>query len=519
MFEWLKRKGKEGKKANNNTPSDYPENTISDCTPLTGDLNSNLELIEQSIGQNPDVVIRRLKSEGSGLEAAIIYIDGLANPETIQEHVIKPLLQEVAGTGIHPGTASTVNKIMQSIVTAANLKEFYTLDECIPEVLSGSTALLFEGSAKALILSSPGWQKRSPSEPISEPSVRGARDGFVETLQENIVRLRRRIKDPNFTIIKLKIGRRTKNGVAVTYIRNIANQELVKEVLRRIKRIDIDGVITSGTLEQLIEDNFMSPFPQIQYTERPDKVVSEILEGRIGILVDNTPFALIVPATFPMFMQAPGDYYDRWIYSSLIRILRYIALFFSMFLPAIYVALISYHQGLIPTKLAIFIAATREGVPFPSLIEALIMETTLEILREAGVRLPKSIGQAVGIVGGLVIGEAAVRAGIVSPIMVVVVALTAVASFSVPHYAFGIPIRILRFVLILAAGILGLYGVMLVFIMLTVHLVKLKSFGVPYSAPFAPYQPGDWKDLVLRLPIMMMKKRPEILKTRDKKRQ
>lgn len=487
--------------------------------PLTGSLDTDLKLIEQYIGRNPDVVFRCLQSDNHGFEAVVVYIDGLADSRVIQEHVIKPVLKEVTGAEIHTHMASKTGDAIKSIITAANIKESRMLDECILEVLMGNTLLLVEGNTCALILSSPGWRKRAPSEPISEPSTRGARDGFIETLQDNIVRLRRRIKDPEFTITKLKIGQRTKTDIALAYIKSIANRELVNEVTERVKRIDIDGILASGILEQCIEDNYLSLFPQVQFTERPDKISAAILEGRVAILTDNTPFVLIVPATFSMFMQVPEDYYDRVIYSSIIRVLRYLAFFISLFLPAIYVSLISYHHGLLPTKLAIFIAATREGVPVPSLIEALTMETTLEILREAGVRLPKSIGQAVGIVGGLVIGEAAVRAGLVSPVMVVVVALTAVASFSVPQYAIGIPIRILRFTMMIVAGILGLYGVMLVFIMITVHLAKLKSYGVPYTSPFAPYRLSDWKDLILRFPIWKMKKRPEVLNTQDKKRQ
>lgn len=487
--------------------------------PLTGSLDTDLKLIEQYIGRNPDVVFRCLQSENDGMEAVVIYIDGLADLRVIQEHVIKPVLKEIAKTGGNNVTDSTAKNAMKSIVSASNIKESRMLDECILEVLSGNTLLLVEGSNSALVLSSPGWKKRAPSEPISEPSIRGARNGFIETLQDNIASLRRRIKDPQLTIIKLKTGKRTKTDIALAYIKDIASRELVDEVMERIKRINIDEILSSGILEQCIEDSYLSLFPQVQFTERPDKIAAAILEGRVAILADNTPFVLIVPATFSMFMQAPEDYYDRVVYSSIIRVLRYLSFFISLFLPAIYVSLISYHHGLLPTKLAIFIAATREGVPFPSLIEALIMETTLEILREAGVRLPKSIGQAVGIVGGLVIGEAAVRAGLVSPVMVVVVALTAVASFSVPQYAIGIPIRILRFTMMIVAGILGLYGVMLVFIMITVHIAKLKSFGVTYTSPFAPYRLSDWKDLILRFPIWKMKKRPEVLNTLDKKRQ
>lgn len=512
MFEWLKHKGKLSQN-DRNTDAEL------DCKmPLEAKLSANLKLFKQLIGHSADVVIRCLKPDNSEPCAAVVYVDGLADSMVIQEHVIKPVLQELFRARDGYSGSALIERIRNAVLTVRDSREAGTLNECIHEVLSGNTVFLLEGSGRALILTTPGWKTRSPDEPISEPSVRGPRDGFVETLQENIVRLRRRIKDPNFTMVKFKVGRRTKTDTAVIYIKGIANQELVDEVQRRLSRIDMDSIIASGYIEQLIEDNFLSLFPQIQYTERPDKVVAGLMEGRVAILLDNTPFALIVPTTFSMFIQAPEDYYDRWVYSSLIRMMRYVAIIISLFLPAVYIALVSYHQGLIPTKLAIFIAATREGIPFPSLIEALIMEATLEILREAGVRLPKSIGQAVGIVGGLVIGEAASRAGIVSPEMVIIVSLTAVSSFSVPQYAIGISMRMLRFVIMFAAGILGLYGVMLAFIMITVHLVKLKSFGIDYMAPIAPVRLRDWKDFVFRMPVMMMKQRPELLKSRDRKR-
>ena len=525
----LQDKGNTSKNASKNTSENVSKNADKNTSKITGNIDEDIKTIKAALCCSPDLVIRRLKpadsSDDTVVAYAVMYIEGLADRKVIENNVIKPLLKELSQEAksssdkAYTTRTSITEKIKNTIASVSNLNETDNFDECINEVLTGNTIFLTSKSKSALVFNTPGWKTRNPEEPISEPSVRGSRDGFVETLQENIVRIRRRVRDPGFAIKKLKVGRRTKTDVAVVYISNIANKDLVEEVVHRIEQINIDEMISAGTLEQFIEDNFLSLFPQIQYTERPDRVVAALMEGRTAIILDNTPFVLIVPATLPMFIQSPEDYYDRWIYSSVIRVLRYLVVLFSLFLPSVYIAYISFHQGLIPTKLAIFIASTREGVPLPSLIEALLMETTLEILREAGIRLPKTIGQAVGIVGGLVIGEAAVRAGIVSPVSVVVVALTAIASFSVPQYAIGIPIRLFRFVLMITAGILGLYGVMLAFIMITVHIVRLKSFGVNYMSPFVPYRPGDWKDFIFRLPVMMMKKRPEILKTEDQWRQ
>lgn len=411
-----------------------------------------------------------------------------------------------------------IDKISEKIITISNVSKIDSLNQCIYDILSGNTVLLIADSKKGLSLATQAWEGRDISESSTEPTVKGPKDSFTETLKTNIVHLRRRIKDPNFILDKFNIGRRSKTDLVVTYIKDIANEELVNEVKKRIEKIDIDSALSSGYIEQLIEDDFLSPFPQVLSTERPDKVVSALMEGRVAILLDTDPFALIVPANMSMFIQSPSDYNERWIFASLIRLLRYVISFIALYLPSLYIALIAFHQGLIPTKLAISIAASREGVPFPSLIEALIMEGTLEILREAGVRLPRAIGQAVGIVGGLVIGEAAVSAGIVSPIMVIVVALTAISSFAIPQYSLGISFRILRFGIMLAAGFLGLYGILLSFILISVHIVKLKSFGTEYTNPLIPYRPKDWKDCIIRKPIMSMKNRPEMLKPKDIKR-
>jgi len=271
-------------------------------------------------------------------------------------------------------------------------------------------------------------------------------------------------------------------------------------------------------IEQWIQDSFLSPFPQVQHTERPDKVSAALIQGRVAILIDGTPFVLVAPAGFTAVFQSPEDYNERFLIGSLIRLLRYFAAFISLFLPAIYIALVEYHQGMIPSNLAFSIAGNREGVPFPAVVEAFIMELTMEVLREAGLRLPKPIGQTVGIVGGLVIGEAAVAAGVVGPIMVIVVAITAISSFSLPSYSFAISLRILRFIVMLMASFLGLYGIILAFIAICVHLVNMRTFGMPYLAPISPVFSEDLKDSFFLAPSTMMEQRPNMLLPEDKQR-
>ncbi|WP_375782096.1 spore germination protein [Paenibacillus baekrokdamisoli] len=510
LFHWKKQKKK---------PTETP--IQQEASQLTESLQANLQMMKETIGHSPDVIFRQLIISDSQWKASVVYVDGLIDKAILNEQVIKPLMrnQDVLKQNPDISADQLKNMITDSVITIMEVKEVHNQSDCILEVLSGNAALFIDGMAVVLILGTMGWESRAIEEPVSEAVVRGPRDGFNETIRNNTALLRRRIKDSNFTMINYKVGRRSQTNVSLIYIKGLTNQELVDEVKSRIERIDIDEIPDSGYIEQLIEDNDLSPFPQVQNTERPDRVVSALMEGRIALLTDGTPEALIVPVTFSMMMTSPEDYYDRWLPASLIRIMRYGTAFIALFLPSVYIALISYNHGLIPTKLAISIAAGREGVPFPSIVEALIMEVTLEILREAGLRLPKPIGQAVGIVGGLVIGQAAVQAAIVSPIMVIVVALTAISTFAFPQYAAGIAIRMLRFAMMMAAAVFGLYGIILCFILIMVHLVRLKSFGVNYLSPFVSINPRDWKDLIIRMPLKMMKWRPELNKPQDRKRQ
>jgi spore germination protein KA len=278
-------------------------------------------------------------------------------------------------------------------------------------------------------------------------------------------------------------------------------------------------VLESGYLEEFIEDNPYSPFPQVVHTERPDRVTASLLEGRVAILTDGTPFALIVPAEFITLMQSPEDYYERYMVATAIRWLRYIGFAMSLLLPSLYIAITTFHQEMIPTRLLISLAAAREGVPFPALVEALMMEFTFEALREAGIRLPRAVGQAVSIVGALVIGQAAVQAGIVSPLMVIVVAITGIASFMNPAFNIALTMRLMRFPLMLLAATLGLFGVMVGILAILIHLAGLRSFGVPYLSSLAPLHTKDLKDVAVRAPWWAMDNRPAETAKLNRRRQ
>lgn len=492
---------------------------------LWPDLIHNIAVLKGRLGGSPDIVFHEFVMGLDEIEACLIYTDGLIEREVVTQDILRsleidiPILEAESKEKVLVDLDGLVNRLRQKAIQSGEITKEKQFDELIGAALGGGVVLLCGDSEEALVISAPGWPSRGVEQPSSDTLIRGPRDGFNETLRFNTALLRRRIKDPGFRIESAKLGKRTRTEIALCYIYDIVNRDVLEEVKKRLGKIDIDAILESGYVEQLIEDSSLSPFPQIQATERPDKAVAAILEGRVVIIVDTTPFALIVPATFVQFFQSPEDYYERWIIGSLTRFLRYAASYMAVFLPGIYVAAVAYHPGLIPIKLSLAIAASREGVPFPIVIEVLLMEIAFEFLREAGARLPQSIGQTIGIVGGLIIGDAAVRANVTSPLMVIVVAITAVASFAIPSYSLGIGFRMLRFPTIFLAAALGMYGVVLSFILINIHMVTLKTFGVNYLAPFVPYRFKDWKDLMLRLPWKTMITRPVYTKPQDLIRQ
>lgn len=482
---------------------------------LHKDLEKNIINLKNMLDEPNDLVIRKFMVGGTDYKCAIAYIDGLVNEDLVYNNIMKNV-QLFANQKQLPNVKTELfDVIYKRIISTVDMDIGYNFDDLSLALLSGDTIFYLDGIEQVLITDTKQWEARGIEEPISETLIRGPRDGFVENIQTNLVHLRRHIRDPNLRLKKHYIGRRSKKTLVVAYIDGVINPKIVKEINRRLKSIDMDDAPESGYIEQWIEDSFLSPFPQCLNTERPDKVSASLMDGKLAIFLDGTPFVLIFPATLASGLQSPEDYYERWAVGTLLRGLRYLAAFISIFFPALYVALVSYHPGMIPPKLAFSIAATREGVPFHPFLEALLMVITMELLREAGARLPTTIGQTIGIVGGLVIGESAVQAGIVSPIMVIVIALNAIASFSIPTYTLSISFRILLFGFLFAAAAFGLFGIILSYIMVNIHIVNLKSVGIPYSTPFSPTFLKDWNDLILRSPIPTLSKRPQYLETED----
>lgn len=456
----------------------------------------------------PDLAARPLRL--GSRPATLFFLE-----EMVDESRLERLLVALLEQGGPPAAAAGPSEVRQRLLGGSRLRPARTYGEAAQALADGQALLTAAGWREGLLLALEHVKRRSLEEPKAESVVRGPREGFIEDLETNLALVRARLRDPGLRVVELRLGRRTRTRVAVLYLVDLASVALVDEVLARLRRIDLDGVLESAYIEELIEDDPYSLFPQILHSERPDVVVAQLLEGRVAVLTDGTPFALMAPATLWSLLQANEDYYERFWIGVAIRVLRLVLVFLALVLPGLYVAVTTFHQEMIPTALLLRLAAAREGVPFPAMVEALIMEGTFEILREAGVRLPRQIGQALSIVGALVIGSAAVQADIVSAPMVVVVAMTGIASFALPHYNLAIALRILRFELIILGGALGLYGLMLGLLATLVHLSSLRSFGVPYLAPVAPLSLQGLRDALLLLPHWAAARRPADVEPHD----
>jgi spore germination protein KA len=487
---------------------------------LSKNLDENLNNIRNILGQSNDVIIHKFKlGSHKNLDSAVIYIEGLVEKNLVNQDILRPLMvyMQMVEDDTKRQPSNILAFLQTSVLTTGNLDPLQDIASVIAAVLAGSTLILVEGENQALSINLPGWETRSLEEPKNELTIRGPRISFIETLRINTSLLRRIIRDPRLTFDSMNIGQSTKTDVSVAYIKGIAKNSLVEEVKQRLERIDTDAILDVGYIEQFIEDHPLSLFPHIGVTERPDVAAARIMEGRVAILVDGSPFALTAPMLFFEAFQNPEDYYSRPFYNSALRLIRFLAFEISIYLPAVYVALATFHPELLPTPLLITVAAAREGIPFPSVAEAILMVILFEILREAGLRMPRNLGQAVSIVGTLVIGQVAVQAGLVGAPMVLILATTAIASFVSPPLADVS--AVLRFLLVIAAGMLGMFGIVIFSIELISHLTALRSFGVPYLSPFTPLNFSDIKDTFVRVPLWAMKNRPQSISSLDPVRQ
>jgi len=474
---------------------------------ISKDINENITKLRNDFGHSSDLIVNFFKFDSNNnLICANIYIKNLVDKSIMNSLSIE--LAKLKNEYSNAKPSINFDALRNYFSGLRDIKEGFDYETFYADLLSGNTVFLIDGCDKFFTVVTNTDEGRSSEEPTSQTVIRGPKDGFTEKISSNILLIRKRIKNRALIMQELSIGNVTKTTIALLYIDKIAKDEIVTEIRDRLGKIKIDGILESGYIEELIKDDRHSIFPTFLASEKPDAVVAALLEGRVAILVDGTPYIITAPALMVEFLQASEDYYHHYIIASMIRFLRYVALFLTLLVPASYIAITTFHQEIIPTPLLISLLAQYEGVPFPVLMEALIMELTFEILREAGIRMPRAIGPAISIVGALVLGQAAVEAGIISAAMVIVVSITAISSFAIPNYEMSNAIRAIRFALMFLAGTLGLYGVFMGLIVMVLHLCSIKSITVPYLTPIAPKIKGGNKDTIFRFPLWKMRYRP-----------
>lgn len=503
-FKKVRTYSKAKKEAEQQKPNDKAAPQESLCPAI----DKNMELFKQRLGNSSDIVIREFRIDGDkGLRGALMMVDGLSNQDNVNLSVLKPMMYE-AGLKMKTDDIGIpdIDGLSREFLSVADVKKLATVEEVLGDLLSGNTIVLVDKAKEALSLGLRKWEKRGIDEPQTETVVHGPREGFTETLRVNTSMLRRKIKNPNLRLEGMKIGEQTQTDICIVYIEGIVRPGLIDELKSRLQAICIDSVLDSGYIEAYIEDAPYSIFPTVGNSERPDTIASRLLEGRVAIIVDGSPFVLTVPMVYIESFQSPEDYYIRPYYATALRLIRVICFLITLLAPSLYVALTTFHQELIPTQLLYTMTAGLSGVPFPALVEALMMLVIFDILKEAGIRLPKPIGSAVSIVGALVIGQSAVSAGLIGPFMIIVVSITAIANFVVPAQSDSL--SMMRYLFLILAGFLGGFGIMVGLLFMLTYLVSLKSFGVHYLMPIVPLNKQGMRDTFVRMPLWQMFKRP-----------
>lgn len=513
--------------ANTNAPSSsyFADNIV----PSLAENLTNLKVRYNAL-INSDIILREfnITINHSSYSAAIVCIDGMIDSELVNNFLLKPLMSldntpnyrlvNCNGVKIKKSKKFNLSEYIYNCLIPQNaITKEKTLDGLIASVNMGNCALLVDTLDVAFVVDVKGYKAREISSPANEIVVRGSQEAFVEKLRTNTSMLRRLISNENLIIENTTVGKVSKTNVAICYLKNIANSDLVNEVKYRINNLDIDYIISSGQLEQLIQDNSSIAFPQMIATERSDKASNHLLEGRVVVIVNGSPYVLIMPGVFFDFLSSPEDMNLKHQYSNLLKAIRLLAAFITLLLPGVYVAITNFHTEILPTELLFTITAARNAVPFPSIVEIIVMEISFELLREAGLRVPSPLGSTIGIIGALILGEAAVSANLVSPILIIIVAITGICSFTIPDFSLSFSFRIFRFLYIILGNLAGLLGIAAgVFIQLCI-LIGLKSFGAPYFAPFVPSTTLNASTSYFVKPIWRREKRADFLNTKRPK--
>ncbi|MBL4937269.1 spore germination protein [Clostridium sp. YIM B02515] len=482
---------------------------------LTTDIRANLKIILSEIGtQSPVAVKEFIIGKTRFLNAALIYNNGMVSKDMLNRDVLNPLMLQLSeDLNLNINIPEYLSR---KYISLCNTVVRNNLEEAISGIKTGKAVLIIDKISSFILIDAAEGNYRSISEPVNEPVIRGPREGFIENINTNIGILRRRIKSKYLTVEKFIIGRHTQTELALVYLKDIVDDDVLNEIRKRISVIDIDGAAGIGAIEQYIENHPYSPFPQTFGTERADKIQANLMEGRVAIILDNVPFVITAPAIFEEFFQAVEDYNQRSIVSSVTRFLRMLNIFIVITLPAIYLTFVKYNSELFPINSVVPLVLSRKGILLSPFLEILAMEIVVEVLREGGLRLPGKVGQVLSVVGGLIIGDAAIRAKFASPTTLLILGITVVATFVIPNYDMAIAIRVLRFPILILSEMMGMFGIALGWYFIIVHICSLESFGVPY---FSINKPGDFKDLFIRTQFWKMNKRPESIPNKDPVRQ
>lgn len=493
----------------NRTQSTNKQNNFDirpDDSPLSFDLKKNIETLKQIFCYpvNQDFVIREIHIKSIDRLGILCFLQGMADVDSLEKQIILPLLEYTVEGRVNE---DIITALMRRVLTGKGVHRTKDFKDVTENIVNGNTVLLIQGLNIGISLATVGYEHRAIEKPTIENTLKGPKEAFVESEQTNRSLIRKYVRDEKLITESIDMGGMGSNEVLMMYISDIANEDLVQDVKERIKQIKVDKMQTISILEQHIEERPYSLIPTVLATERPDRVAAFLAEGHIALLMDGSPSALIVPITFWSLFQNPEDQYQRWAYGNFVRIIRIMCCFIALLTPGLFLAITSFHVDMIPTDLVLAIASSREVLPFPAFMEVLIMEISFELLREAGVRIPTPIGPTIGIVGALILGQAAVEANIVSPILVIIVAITGLASFAIPEISLGFMIRIGRFLFLIAGTLMGFYGIAVLFTVCLGYLSTIKSFGVYFMSPYAPSYPSS-KDLVVRPPVWKQWIRP-----------
>lgn len=496
-----------GKKQKQQTEERARENPSDIASTLSKSMEENINTFKKLFTSDDTFMVRRFENEqNTEIKCCILYIEGMVDNAIINQDIIKPV---VSSTSISSKAENNLENIMRHILLTNNILKESDTWKLTDALTRGKTLFFLDGSEEALVISAIGWQTRAITEPEGERIIRGPREGFTESMIMNLTMIRRKLANNNLKFKFRTLGRQSKTEICLCYIEGIANDQILKELNSRLDEIDIDGILASGIIAELIKDSPFSPFKTIGGTERPDVAVGKLLEGRIAVIVEGTPVVLTLPFIFIEYFQASEDYYINFYFSSINRLLRILSFILTISLPAVYVALTSFHMEMLPTALIKSISAARQSVPLPTAVELIALLIVFEILREAGTRMPTNIGQTLSIVGALVLGQASVEARLVSAPVVIILALTAITGLVLPRLK-GAEI-IARFLLLALSSFIGLYGYIFGMTGLIVYLFSMRSFGVPYMLTIMSFNPQDIKDTVIRAPWIYMKYRPKFI--------